>query len=65
MSPQPSTKGILKIDINEILNENQNNIVQEKLPFYHNIQTTNFEIQNNYNEFDIDFEKDNIFLSDY
>jgi hypothetical protein len=44
MSPQPSTKGILKIDINEILNENQNNIAQEKLPFYHNIETTNFGI---------------------
>ena len=63
MSPQPSTKGLMKIDINDILDENQNNFKIEKNSSYQNIETS--ENQNNLNQFDKDFEKDNIFFSDY
>lgn len=63
MSPQPSTKGLMKIDINDILDENQNNFKIEKNSSYQNLDTNGN--LNNLNQFDIDFEKDNIFFSDY
>jgi hypothetical protein len=34
MSPQPSTKGLMKININDILDENQNNFKLEKNSSY-------------------------------